>query len=321
MTLARIPTDGAAPVSDPVPDGPPDRRPDRRPGRVPGRLPGSINADLHSHSHVSDGVLAPAELVRRAHARGVELYALTDHDEVAGVSEAAACARSLGLAFVAGVEISVSWADETLHVVGLRLDPGHPALLEGLARTRAGRDARAREIAEQLAAVGIAGAYEGALQHAGNAELISRSHFARHIVELGHCRDVAEVFDRYLVRGKPGFVPHRWASLADALGWIQAAGGEAVLAHPGRYRLSPLALDTLLDEFTALGGRAIEVVCGSHTPDQFRRFEAVARRRGLCASRGSDFHAPGESRHDLGSLPPLPDSLRPVWADWPEVGA
>jgi predicted metal-dependent phosphoesterase TrpH len=280
--------------------------------------PHRLNVDLHCHSVVSDGTLAPVEVVERAHRNGVQILALTDHDEVGGLAGAQARARALGLAFVPGVEISVTWSGETIHVVGLRIDYRHPGLVAGLGRTRNGRDDRAREIADQLADVGIPDAYEGALRFAGNPELISRSHFARYIVETGVCEDVHDVFGRYLVEGRPGFVPHRWASLADAVGWIRAAGGTAVMAHPGRYRLSDLCLDQLIIEFRDAGGEAIEVVSGSHTPDQYGEFAQTAQRFGLAASRGSDFHGPGESRHDLGSLPPLPASLRPVWHDWPE---
>jgi predicted metal-dependent phosphoesterase TrpH len=278
-----------------------------------------INADLHCHSVVSDGTLSPVDLVERAQRNGVAILALTDHDEVGGLAEAQARAASLGMAFVPGVEVSVTWRGETIHVVGLRIDPTDRMLLAGLRRTRSGRDGRAQEIADQLAAAGVPDAYEGALQYAGNPELISRSHFARYIVETGACEDVHEVFRRFLVEGRPGFVPHRWATLAEAVGWIRGAGGTAVMAHPGRYRLSDLCRQQLLAAFREAGGEAIEVVSGSHTPDQYREWAEVAQRLGLAASRGSDFHGPGESRHDIGSMPPLPSTLRPVWADWPEA--
>jgi predicted metal-dependent phosphoesterase TrpH len=268
---------------------------------------------------VSDGALAPAEVVRRAVAHGVQLFALTDHDEVGGLDEARDAATALGLVFVAGVEISVTWGGETIHVVGLRIDPACRALREGLARTRSGRDARAREMGDDLARVGIAHAYAGALKYVGNPAMVGRMHFARYIVERGVCRDVQEVFQRYLAEGKPGFVAHRWAKLDDALAWIRAAGGVAVLAHPGRYRLDDTALWALIAAFREAGGEGIEVVSGSHTRDQYQRFAQVAREFGLLASRGSDFHAPDESRVELGSLAPLPDSLVPVWRDWPET--
>ncbi|MBP8307437.1 MAG: PHP domain-containing protein [Burkholderiaceae bacterium] len=279
--------------------------------------PWRLNADLHCHSTISDGTLEPEAVVARAHAQGVELLSLTDHDELSGQLRARAAADALGLAYVPGVEISVTWAGETIHVVGLGIDPLDADLVAGVARTRDGREERAKEMAEQLQAVGIEGSYEGALRYVGNPELISRTHFARHLVETGVCSDVGDVFQRYLSEGKPGFVPHRWAKLGQALGWILGAGGTPVLAHPGRYRLNDTALWALIEEFREAGGTAIEVVCGSHTRDQYGRFAGIAREFGLRASRGSDFHGPGESHVELGQLPPLPDAVVPVWYDWP----
>lgn len=278
--------------------------------------PHACNADLHCHSSVSDGVLAPEVLVDRAIEHGVELFSLTDHDELAGQELAARAARARGLRYVGGVEISVTWGGETVHVVGLRIDWCNAELDAGLARTRAGRDRRAHEMAEGLERAGIPGAYEGALRHVGNPALISRTHFARHLVETGVCADINEVFRKYLVEGKPGYVEHRWAKLPEAIGWIRAAGGTAILAHPGRYRFNETELWALIDEFREAGGEAIEVVCGSHSRDQYGRFARIARESGLKASRGSDFHAPGERHIELGRLPPLPDSVVPVWADW-----
>ncbi|MEZ5660698.1 MAG: 3',5'-nucleoside bisphosphate phosphatase [Burkholderiaceae bacterium] len=275
--------------------------------------PWRMNADLHSHSSWSDGVLAPAELVRRAHAAGVELFALTDHDETGGVAEAAAEAARLDMSFVPGVEISVTWAGKTLHVVGLDIDTRHPGLVAGLASIRAGRDERAREMAERLERLGVSGAYEGAIAQVRNPSLVSRTHFARHLVSSGVCSHMDEVFSRFLGEGAPAYVPHQWARLTDALGWIRDSGGVAVLAHPGRYRLDGMMRDTLIDEFRAGGGQAIEVVTGSHTRDQYRQYARVALDAGLYGSRGSDFHGPGESRVDLGDLPHLPDGVEPVW--------
>lgn len=283
------------------------------------RDPWAVNVDLHCHSRFSDGVLAPDALVRRAHANGVAVLALTDHDELDGLPEAAAVAREVAMAFVPGVEISVTWAQQTIHLVGLRIDPRTPALRDGLAGIRRGRDARARAMGESLARAGIADAYQGACAYATNPDLVSRTHFARYLVDSGHCATVQDVFQRFLVTGKPGYVPHRWASLRDAMDWIHAAGGVGVLAHPGRYRLDPTALWALLHEFREAGGVAIEVVTGSHTRDQYRRFAALAREFGLQASRGSDFHCPEESRVDLGALPPLPDGVVPVWSDWTDA--
>jgi predicted metal-dependent phosphoesterase TrpH len=274
------------------------------------------NFDLHCHSNVSDGVLAPASLAARAKARGVDVWALTDHDEVRGIAEARAAAAALDLPFVPGVEVSITWAGQTVHIVGLQVDERNPVLLAGLASTRSGRELRAREMAEQLAAAGIPDAYEGALAYAGNPDLISRTHFARYLIDRGVCRDVPTVFRNYLIEGKPGYVPHRWASLKQSVEWIQAAGGTAVIAHPGRYNFDAMAYDALFSEFRDLGGTAIEVITGSHTPDQYEEYARVAQRYGFLASRGSDFHGPGESRIDLGALPPLPSSVKPVWHDW-----
>ena len=275
-----------------------------------------LNVDLHCHSNVSDGVLAPAALAHYARKAGVDVWGLTDHDEVSGIAQARAAAAELGMPFVAGVEISITWAGQTVHIVGLNIDATEPALLQGLAETRSGRDARGREMAAQLTEAGIPNVWEGALRYVANPDLISRTHFARYLVECGVCANVNEVFRKYLTEGKPGFVPHRWASLGQALGWISGAGGVAVIAHPGRYKFSPLAEGALFDEFKQLGGSAIEVVTGSHTPDQYAVYADLARRYGFLASRGTDFHAPGELRADFSQLPPLPSGVTPVWHDW-----
>ncbi|MET3917716.1 putative metal-dependent phosphoesterase TrpH [Variovorax sp. OAS795] len=272
-----------------------------------------LNADLHCHSVVSDGTLTPEELAARAAANGVELWALTDHDEVGGQHRAAAAARANGLRYLTGTEISVTFANETVHIVGLGFDADDAAMTQGLYDTRGGRGKRAQEMAEGLARVGIHGAYEGALKFVGNPELISRTHFARFLVEQGHCRDTSEVFRKYLTEGKPGYVPHRWASLKDAVKWITAAKGMAVIAHPGRYKFTANEEYALFLEFKAHGGRAIEVVTGSHTTAEYVEYADKALEFDFAASRGSDFHSPGESHCDLGKLPPLPGALTPVW--------
>lgn len=272
-----------------------------------------LNADLHCHSVVSDGTLTPEALAARAKANGVELWALTDHDEIGGQHRARAAAHDRGLAWLSGVEISVTFAGHTVHIVGLGFDADDAALREGLARTRGGRGERAREMAEGLARVGIHGAYEGALKYVGNPELISRTHFARYLVETGVCKDTYEVFRKYLTEGKPGFVPHRWATLGDAVGWITRAGGLAVIAHPARYSFTPTEEYAFFSEFKAHGGRGVEVVTGSHSSAEVVAYARMAQEFGLAASRGSDFHSPDESHTDLGALPPLPGELTPVW--------
>ena len=272
-----------------------------------------LNADLHCHSVVSDGTLPPEALAERAAANGVDLWSLTDHDEVGGQHRALAAARAQGMKYLTGTEISVTFAGKTVHIVGLGFDPDDRALVQGLAATRGGRGERAQEMAAQLAQVGIPGAYEGALRYVGNPELISRTHFARFLVEVGACRDTPEVFRKYLTEGKPGFVPHRWAALGDAVRWITGAGGAAVIAHPARYDFSANEEWALFTEFKAHGGRGVEVVTGSHTNAEAVRYAETAIEFGLAASRGSDFHSPVESHTDLGKLPLLPGQLTPVW--------
>jgi 3',5'-nucleoside bisphosphate phosphatase len=280
------------------------------------------NFDLHNHSTASDGLLAPGALVRLALQNGCDGLALTDHDTTDGIAEAVDAAAAIGLRFIAGVEISVSWAPDidskstTLHIVGLNVEPQHAALVAGLASVRNGRTDRARAIGADLERVGIPGTFDKAYAFAENKTMISRTHFARVLVEGGHVRDVGSAFQKYLTPGKPGFVPHRWATLGDAVGWIRAAGGVAVIAHPGRYNISSAAMMQLLTAFKALGGEAIEVVTGSHTTKQFGEYAARAREFGFMASRGADYHGPGESAAEPGTLPMLPDDLTPVWSRW-----
>ena len=274
-----------------------------------------LNADLHCHSVVSDGTLTPEELAERAKANGVHLWALTDHDELGGQKRAREAASALNIDYLGGVEISVTWMGETIHIVGLGIDADHIGIIEGLRQTRDGRANRAQLMAEQLLKAGIPDAYEGALHFAGNHELISRTHFARFLVEQGVCRNTEHVFKNYLIEGKPGYVPQQWASLDNAVNWIKSAGGVAVIAHPGRYnRLNAMQMDELYKHFKDLGGLAIEVITGSHSPDQYKTFAKIAQQYGFLASRGSDFHDPNESHIDLGNLPHLPDHLTPVWS-------
>jgi predicted metal-dependent phosphoesterase TrpH len=272
-----------------------------------------LNADLHSHSLISDGTLTPTALAQRAAEGGVELWSLTDHDEVSGQHEARRAALEAGMSYLSGCEISVTFAGETVHILGLGVDPDDPALRAGLAATRGGRAARARQMADGLAQVGIPGAYEGALEYVGNPDLISRTHFARFLVETGVCGETHEVFRRFLTDGKPGYVPHRWAKLGDAVRWITQASGVAVIAHPARYPFSPTEEYALFSEFVAHGGRGVEVITGAHSVAEQRKYADMAQEFDLLASRGSDFHAPGESRIELGALPDLPGTLTPVW--------
>ncbi len=277
-----------------------------------------LDYDLHCHSNISDGTLTPTELVNRAAGRGVQVLALTDHDDLAGLDEARAVALGHGMTFINGVEISVSWRSHTLHIVGLNVDPAYPPLAEGLRAVRSGRGERARKMADELAKAGIGGVLQGAYQYAQNPNMIGRTHFARYLVEAGHCKDVKSVFKHYLIKGKPGYVPHKWAVLQDAIDWIRNSGGVAVLAHPGRYMcgrngMGKQTMRELLTEFVECGGQALEVVTGSHTPEQYAEFARYAEEFNLLASCGSDFHGPGESYRDMGRLPDFPLNCRPVW--------
>ncbi|MCZ4314598.1 PHP domain-containing protein [Comamonadaceae bacterium G21597-S1] len=272
-----------------------------------------LNADLHCHSVVSDGTLTPEALAERAKNNGVELWSLTDHDEIGGQARARAAARAQGMHYLTGTEISVTFIGKTVHIVGLGFDADDPDIRDGLARTRGGRGQRAHDMADGLARVGIPGAYEGALKYAGNHDLISRTHFARFLVESGVCKETNEVFRKYLTEGKPGYVEHRWATLKDAVGWITQAGGVAVIAHPARYKFTANEEYALFTEFKNHGGQAVEVVTGSHTSAEYVTYAETAREFGLAASRGSDFHSPDESHTDLGTLPLLPGGLTPVW--------
>ena len=276
------------------------------------------NIDLHCHSIVSDGVLSPTELVRRAAAGGVDVLALTDHDDTGGLEEARAAAAEVGIALINGVEISVSWNKHTIHVVGLNVDPANALLQQGLESIRTGRSERAVKMAQALDARGIHGSFEGAYAFAANKRIIGRTHFARFLVENGHAKDIKTVFKKFLVKGKPGYVNHQWTALENAVSWINASGGIAVIAHPGRYHMGEASMQLLLSEFKEMGGQGIEVVTGSHTPDLFSRFADYAEHYGFLASRGSDFHGPGESYIDLGRLPSLPSNCVPVWQNWPD---
>jgi predicted metal-dependent phosphoesterase TrpH len=274
------------------------------------------NYDLHNHSRFSDGLLSPTQLIELAARTGVDAIALTDHDTTDGLEEAARAAQKAGIVLVPGVEVSVSWGDTTLHVVGLMVDPDARVLAEGLKSIRDGRTGRAQRIAEALAGLGFPGTFEGAYALAENKEMLSRTHFARHLVELGRVKNIQAAFDKYLAKGKSAYVPHRWATLENAVAWIRGAGGTAVLAHPGRYNLKPMMRHEMLVDFKRLGGEAIEVITGSHRPEEYSLWQREALENGFLASRGADYHGPGESPVEPGKLPALHASLTPVWSKW-----
>lgn len=277
-------------------------------------------ADLHSHSRYSDGTLAVVELFQLAKSRGVSLLALTDHDELQGMPEAKLAAVELGLQWVSGVEVSAEWRGVSVHILGLRIDVDHGPLRAALGTTREARKIRAQRMSDSMATAGVPNVLAGALAYAPNPELISRTHFARYLVDTGVCGSFGEVFGRFMKPGKPGYVKQEWLPMVDAISLIHGAGGRAVLAHPGRYEVDPAGgMHTLLQAFTDAGGDAIEVVCAGHHPSEWAQFGALARRFGLLASIGSDFHSHAESRVKFGDLPLLSPNLKPVWHDWPEA--
>jgi len=277
-----------------------------------------VEYDLHSHSIASDGTLTPVTLVQQAHTAGIQVLALTDHDTTDGIATAAATAAELGLQLVPGVEVSVSWQSMTIHILGLNVDPQCIELQSGLHRLQTTRDGRAVEMGRRLDAHGIPGAFDGAAALT-EGRIISRTHFARYLVQQGHVRNLREVFKRYLVPGKPGYVSCEWAGLEEALGWISLSGGLAVIAHPARYRMSASKLRRLIGEFRELGGVGLEVVSGSHTRDNINAMAALACTEGLLASRGSDYHGPENPWVKLGAMAALPAGCTPVWESgaWP----
>lgn len=272
----------------------------------------NLHCDLHSHSTISDGTLTPTEMVLRAHENGVEVFALTDHDATEGLKEAAQIANEVGLLFVPGIELSVTWSHQTIHIVGLGINPDDETLNNGLKVLRDFRRSRGEKIALKLEKANFENPLEGAKSFA-NGEILSRTHFARYIVEQGRAKDIRQVFKRFLVKGKPGYVAGKWASLEDALSWIQGAGGIAVIAHPARYKISATRLRQLITEFKELGGLGFEAISGSHSPDEETRMVQLANQFELFISKGSDFHSPENIYRELGAMQDIPAGSRPLW--------
>lgn len=274
----------------------------------------SICYDLHCHSTASDGALSPAALVRLAAQQKVDVLALTDHDSTAGLAEAATTAAETGIRFIPGIEISVTWQKRLIHIVGLGIDESYNELQNGLVRLREDRRQRAAAIGERFAKIGMAEVYERACELAG--DVVSRSHFAMALVEQKAAKDIQQAFRKYLQKGKRCYVASEWSSLEEALGWINGAGGQAVVAHPARYNMNRTLMNAFLEEFGGLGGVGIEVSCSSHSAPQAELMADFAEAHGLLASVGSDFHSPDTSWAKLGVTHPLPERCRPIWQDW-----
>ena len=278
--------------------------------------------DLHCHSTASDGELTPTELVAYAAGCGIDVLALTDHDDLSGLAEAARVARQHSIEFVTGVEISTTWNKQLVHIVGLNFDPGNSSLRAGLEKLRQERESRGEKIAARLAKRGIPDALAGARRFA-NGQILSRTHFARYLVEAGYSKNANDAFKRHLGDGKPANVAGQWAALEEAVAWITAAGGVAVIAHPARYRLSATKLRRLIEEFKCCGGQGIEVVSGTQDNNDTRNMAEYARRYDLYASVGSDYHGPSQTWSGMGKQPPLPSQCVPVWRLWesPAIGS
>ena len=272
----------------------------------------NLRCDLHSHSTISDGSLTPTELVARASQNQVEMLALTDHDATEGLHEAHQAAKNAEMAFVPGIELSVTWSHQTIHIVGLGIDPDAIKLNLGLKGLREFREERGERIAQKLEKVGFENPLEGAKKFS-NGEILSRTHFAQYIVEQGRAKDIRQVFKKFLVNGKPGYVAGQWASLEDALFWIQDAGGMAVIAHPARYKITATRIRQLITEFKELGGIGFEAISGSHSADEEQRMTLLANQHELFISKGSDFHSPDNIYRELGDMPDVPAGSTPLW--------
>jgi len=272
--------------------------------------------DLHSHSQCSDGSLSPADLVALAVRAGVKALALTDHDSVDGIAEASAAAAGTGLTLIAGVELSAIWGVHNIHVVGLQVDIENPVLKAGLAQQAGARAERGRQMGAKLEALGLKGAYEGALALASSPDGLSRTHMAQWLFDAGHVSTIQQAFDKYLGPRKPAAVPMPWASLADVVAWIKAAGGVAVVAHPGRYDMSRTKMRQLLADFKALGGDGMEVATATEKPDMVAYLGRLSQQLELLASQGSDYHGKPAPWIALGRFPTLPAGCVPVWTAW-----
>lgn len=280
-----------------------------------------MKIDLHSHTHCSDGVLSPAELICRAIEKGVNALAITDHDTVSALVPAQQyiTAEKLPLTLINGVEISTAWQQLEIHIVGLNIDPHCPQFLARLASQQQRRLDRAEEMARRLAKNQIPDVMPAVLALANGAAL-TRTHFARHLVNIGKASSINHVFKKYLGRGKIGYVPNNWVELSEAVQWIHDAGGVAVLAHPLKYNLTTKWVKRLVEHFAQAGGDAMEIVSPQQTPVQKRELWALCQLHGLTASVGSDFHQ-ATTWNDIGKNLYLTDDVIPVWQHWPQLAA
>ena len=272
----------------------------------------SLVYDLHTHTTASDGQLSPKALVIKAKASGIDVLAITDHDTTAGITQAVVEADRQNIKLLVGIELSVSWTDKNFHIVGLNIDPDNGALKESLKNTRDLREQRAIKIGKQLDKHGISNAYHEARELAG-IHTITRSHFARVLIEQGFAKNSKEVFKKYLIHNKPGYVKTDWIEMETGIKLINESGGLAILAHPMRYNVTASWLRKFLVAFKESGGNGIEVVTGSSNTDEIRTATSYAKRFELTGSAGSDFHGFDNTWIKLGQLAPMPESITPVW--------
>ena len=272
-----------------------------------------MNVDLHCHTNLSDGALSPQDLVALAQQRKVDMLAITDHDNIDCYQEINRSTDELNI--ITGVELSTTWRNIGIHIVGLNIDLSNSRLLQGIDYQTKARALRAQLIDRKLSDLGFDNCLEGARRYSGGNQ-IGRPHFAQHLVEIGAVSNMQQAFKRYLGAGKAGDIKQQWAELGDVISWIKSAGGVAVLAHPTKYNMTRTKLCLLLDDFVQLGGEAIEVISGSQTNSITQSMSKLCQQFNLLASCGSDFHAPSQPWAALGMISKLPDNNIPVWTRW-----
>jgi len=271
--------------------------------------------DLHTHTTESDGKFTPDELITQAEIAGIDVLAITDHDTISGLAKAYQAVLNKNISLISGVELSVSWCNRSFHIVGLNINPENNLLVDSLAEHKQQRESRAIKIGEQLDKCGIPNAYDGAKQLASD-EAITRNHFARFLVNNGHAKNINDVFKKYMVKNKPGYVKTHWINMEDGIDLLNQSGGTAVLAHPLRYKLTGTWIRKLLTAFKQAGGLGIEIVTGNSTQNEVLLAADYARHFELSGSVGSDFHGHENNGIHLGKLNKLPKDIVPVWESW-----
>jgi len=271
-----------------------------------------MKVDLHNHSYYSDGVFSPSEVVRLADEADCDLFALTDHDTTDGLDEARQTADKLSVDLVSGVEISAFWRNMTIHIIGLDIDIDNDILQAGLAHNQQLRKERAEKIALGLWRAGIKDALEKT-QALSKTDMLTRTHFAQMLIREGYCKDMKSVFRRYLTGKKPGGIRVEWKNIDEVVGWIHAAGGQAVLAHPFRYRMTNTKIKNMFLNFKEVLGDGIEVVTATSTDEEITLSNQWTKEYKLLSSCGSDYHGWPNQRIQIGCLKDLPNLDNAIW--------